>query len=923
MAEFALRLGVSPLTVYRWELPEDAPESRRPRRGSRAKLRGFAEGRPPTARGGAPRAMPPAPEALERLLELLGRARWDDAREQGLEALRSGEDAGLSHLAFAASALWGRGDSRGALAALAPLVRGVEDGSAPPELGHRACALAALAFAAPDGRTFDGSRVRDAAARALEGPPDPEVAALAAVAELQAAWFSGDGAVFDWAWSRRSRALEGARRPLDCALVLELRAARAYLEGRPGEAIRRLALAAREARALGFGQLEARALCRRALLELGGAVRPSEVLTLTRKARQARESAALDEGHVDLLIAAAESEALLRSGLYREAQAVCERADPVAERIRWLPVDALLPRTRLTFHVAGVEGVARMVDRYRQLAAASPLNADAPLRYLEGLEASFEPDWEAAIGHMRAAAERCGGGRPWLESLARFLAASYATYGRPEDADDTLRQLDRALERHPSAWLRGYHAHLKGILATRRGDHAYAAEQLETAVAIMEMAGDISEHARAQRGLAIAAWLRGDPEAERRLEESARQLKSLGIEVSPAQDIGHIQRDRTTAPTPERRELPLLVPVQRLSMRGLSSEQLRRELLAMAREIARGASAALFRDDALLARLGPQAVGHFAVEFADGVGHHYTLTVSGDPDEEIRALLRSLAAVASMALERAALYEVPSPGEVREAEEEAPPGLVAASPAMRGLLSDLRRLSRSRATVLITGESGAGKEVAARALHTLSSRAAGPFVAFNCAAVPAELFDAQLFGHRKGAFTGARESRPGMIRAADRGTLFLDEVGELPLDVQAKLLRFLENGEVQPLGADRPVEVDVRVVAATHRDLRAMILERAFREDLFYRLQVVPLRVPPLRERREDILPLARHFLEQLGGARLAPDAAAALRGHPWRGNVRELRNVLERSVAFSPEGPLTAAALRFDQGERSKASRG
>jgi transcriptional regulator with PAS, ATPase and Fis domain len=219
--------------------------------------------------------------------------------------------------------------------------------------------------------------------------------------------------------------------------------------------------------------------------------------------------------------------------------------------------------------------------------------------------------------------------------------------------------------------------------------------------------------------------------------------------------------------------------------------------------------------------------------------------------------------------------------------------------------------------VIISGESGSGKEVVARAIHDLSSRSRGSYVPFNCASVPRELFEGQLFGYRRGAITGASSDHPGVIRAADGGTLFLDEIAELPLDVQPKLLRFLENAEVFPLGGQRPVKVDVRVLAATHRDLLELVREGRFREDLYYRLQVVPIRVPPLRERLEDIPVLARHFVRQLTQEGeppvLAPDALTTLLGHGWRGNVRELRNVIERALAFSPAPDvLTARHLRL-----------
>ena len=229
------------------------------------------------------------------------------------------------------------------------------------------------------------------------------------------------------------------------------------------------------------------------------------------------------------------------------------------------------------------------------------------------------------------------------------------------------------------------------------------------------------------------------------------------------------------------------------------------------------------------------------------------------------------------------------------------------------------RLAHSRATVIITGESGSGKEVVARAIHALSQRASKSYVPFNCSTVPRDLFEGQLFGYRRGAFTGATVDHLGVIRAADGGTLFLDEIGELPLDVQPKLLRFLENAEVFPLGEQKPIKVDVRVLAATHRDLMELVREGRFREDLYYRLQVVPLHVPPLRARQEDIPFLARYFLRELSKPAeppvLAPDALAALIAHPWRGNVRELRNVIERALALSTGGDvITRKQLRLAQ---------
>ncbi|MDN7425133.1 sigma-54 dependent transcriptional regulator [Burkholderia sp. AU45388] len=239
------------------------------------------------------------------------------------------------------------------------------------------------------------------------------------------------------------------------------------------------------------------------------------------------------------------------------------------------------------------------------------------------------------------------------------------------------------------------------------------------------------------------------------------------------------------------------------------------------------------------------------------------------------------------------------------------PRLLGVSAAMRDVQKQVGRAAMSDATVLLTGETGTGKEVAARVLHAASARHAGPFVAVNCAAIPADLLESELFGHRRGAFTGAHADRAGRLVEADGGTLFLDEIGDMPAAMQAKLLRALQERQVTPLGADRTTAIDIRVVAATHRDLAAAVANGTFREDLFYRLNVIPLHLPPLAERVADILPLAAHFLGSAAGMRalhLTNDAQRALLDHRWPGNVRELRNVMERAAALAP-GPAVSAA--------------
>ena len=230
--------------------------------------------------------------------------------------------------------------------------------------------------------------------------------------------------------------------------------------------------------------------------------------------------------------------------------------------------------------------------------------------------------------------------------------------------------------------------------------------------------------------------------------------------------------------------------------------------------------------------------------------------------------------------------------------------MVGVSEAMRQVLKRIGQVAASDASVLVLGETGTGKELVARALHRNSVRASQPFVGVNCAAIPAELMESELFGHVKGAYSGATSDRMGRFREAHGGTLFLDEIGDMGLATQAKMLRVLQEREVVPVGGTQAVAVDVRIVAATHHDLPAAVREGRFREDLWYRLQVIPIVLPPLRERPGDLILLAEHFLRHLSDKSLSAAAARALLAHPWPGNVRELRNAMQRAAALS-NGPV------------------
>jgi DNA-binding NtrC family response regulator len=244
--------------------------------------------------------------------------------------------------------------------------------------------------------------------------------------------------------------------------------------------------------------------------------------------------------------------------------------------------------------------------------------------------------------------------------------------------------------------------------------------------------------------------------------------------------------------------------------------------------------------------------------------------------------------------------------------------IVSTGETMKKLMAQVERVAASETRVCILGETGTGKELVARTLHERSARASGPFITLNCAAVPAELIESELFGHEKGSFTGAAGRHIGKFEQAEHGTVFLDEIGDMPLPMQAKLLRVLEEGEVERIGSDKPTRVDVRVVVATHRNLDALVKEGKFRQDLFHRIYVFPLLLPPLRERKEDIPALVQHFAQQVCAQNnwkpipFTPEAIQELKMHVWAGNIRELRNVVERLILLATEGQVTVETVQL-----------
>jgi len=292
------------------------------------------------------------------------------------------------------------------------------------------------------------------------------------------------------------------------------------------------------------------------------------------------------------------------------------------------------------------------------------------------------------------------------------------------------------------------------------------------------------------------------------------------------------------------------------------------------------------------------------------------MTAFGDVDKAVAAMRGGACDFMLKPFEPKALLEQIA----RYATAPLSEGVVAEDQLTRDTLLLAARVARSDATVLLTGESGTGKEVFARYIHEQSGRSKGPFVAINCAAIPDNLLEATLFGYEKGAFTGAQTAQAGKFEQANGGTLLLDEISEMPLSLQAKLLRVLQEREVERVGGKKPVALDIRVLATSNRDMAEEVKLGGFREDLYYRLNVFPLEVPALRQRPGDIVPLARHFIANHGGrlgrtARLTPAAAAKLAAHSWPGNVRELENVIQRALILAPDETIDAEQLLFAAG--------
>lgn len=941
-AEFAALLGVSPVTVYRWELQDGAGQSRTPRRTMQARIRTLAGEAPPA--DGDPARPPPAhrrerglrPEELDRFLSILDmvlQARWREAEDAVLPFLHAQDTCvgmrSFAQMIMAQVQLFERGDVRSALTSLQPALDADGEAGLPTWIAARIHVTAALVFAHPDGRIFHPGRVNLSAARAealLPATGTEDLHGLLAMARFVAAKGAGDARLASQVISRAEPMLRATRSPLLKVLRTELCGYNAALTGQLVRARQRLSEAVELAKVHGVPTARFRAEAKLAWLELFSGEPYEAVRTRVVRARRFADQARLTSDVAEAILEATSAELAFRRGDFEGAATALARAQE-SQRIRKLvSPEALAIATRVVMLRQEDGGLDALEAQLEESLQGNAMAGESAIRlYLRGMRALAEGNFEVAARDLLAAEGdvREAGCPLWLGLLAASLASYCALLaGDLETSQIASRRAEKALERYPAAWAGAFLAGFQAMIAAAQGRPEDARLHIESAVGTFARAGDRVQLAILGRVRAVVAWLTEAPDADSELATSDAELRALGLPTPPALRVQALEDLRArmletpvmAAPVLEAREL--LVPLKRLTLRGQAPKQVADELLQAVAELtgeelgwvceldSTGKASGFARRGPSPSDLSPQ--DHF--EFGDGCGRRFRLGLVGPVPAAQRPVLQALAQVAGQAMEIGALRSYATPSDAVAAAASAPEihGMVARSKAMRQVAEDLHRLRHSRATVLITGESGTGKEVVARALHESSRRAREAYVTFNCSTVPRDLFEGQLFGYRKGAFTGASQDHPGVIRAADGGTLLLDEVGDLPLDLQPKLLRFLENAEVLPLGETSPHRVDVRVVAATHKDLADLVRQGQFREDLFFRLQVVPIHLAPLRERPEDVVPLIEHFLaaqleEGEPPPRLAPEVVAELQAYRWPGNAREVRNVVERATAYTP----------------------
>jgi len=566
------------------------------------------------------------------------------------------------------------------------------------------------------------------------------------------------------------------------------------------------------------------------------------------------------------------------------------------------------------------------------------------------LEMGSPPDAIAAAEKSLALAEKIND-RQYACEASLILAEGRLRAGDTDGCADLIRKVSGEItDSNFDIGVSGEAQRVEGLLAFERGESGLAAQRFGQWLSISEMLGDRYRAARAHlwAGRASAAAAQHERAAEH-FGLAAHAFRELGAarDLSLAEKL--LAELEASAPA-ARREPPAQAQLLtlRLAEAVASRELVLRELAAVLHQETRARSVVVAeqgeggRPKVLIAHgCTPAEAAALAATFAEADtdeareraeaetnSRAVVLRPSNAPAAWVYVSPRAtellpggasfepLLRVVELGLDVCALRSrartgtgAPAPDSL--AGTSLMPGFIHSSPAMTSLVDEVHKIRSSDVTVLVTGESGTGKELVARAIHALSSRRSKVFVPFNCTAVPKELSEGYLFGYRRGAFTGAVADSPGVIRAAAGGTLFLDEVGDLPIDVQPKLLRFLQEGEIQPLGEQRPVKVDVRIIAATNTDLEQMVSDGRFREDLYYRLNVIRLRVPPLRERRSEIPTIANYYVNHYSAkfgrrdVQITPQALDLLMVCDWPGNVRQLCNEIQRVVARAEDGTI------------------
>lgn len=651
-------------------------------------------------------------------------------------------------------------------------------------------------------------------------------------------------------------------------------------------------------------------------------------------------------GHKRLLGVACASygRSLMRSGDWAEATEMLERALELTREAGSMRDEAVALQTLGSLQYQQGDLNRAEVNLQASVSMLARLNNRSGLvesyRYL-ALTAAARNRYDEAFDFAKRALQLTFTSRNSRLAAGSYLVLAEMHMRRKEfrTAEDFLKMARAKLDQQVDLELSGIAQRVLGKMKMVQNDLPAARSALAQSISYLRTAKSEYHLALAELEMGTLLLRLGDKaQARDNLQRSARAFAVLGL-----QKLGE-RAEELLAQLPVEKEAqpPIAVGfdsslVERVIEASHQRELLLRELISIASDLLRTRLVIIFElnevGDAVPALTQGEQVQNMArlcervrLQMAGGLvlppesvllklhdRFHkdmllYAVAASKPDSEQVRHL-KALVRMTEQGLEVCSLRE-----RMRKVRDFDPsqmrflasmPGFLVVSPAMKTVLEQIQKIRSSTVTVLITGESGTGKELIARAIHLESERRDRDFLPFNCAAVAKEIVESRLFGHRKGAFTGASQDQRGIIRAAEGGTIFLDEVGELPLDIQPKLLRFLQEGEIHALGDDRPVRVDVRVLAATNRDLEAFVRKGLFREDLFHRLNVIRIHIPPLRDRKEEILPLAESFLKtfsEQSGKQVALSEAVAERllAYNWPGNIRQLKNEIERIVAYA-----------------------